>query len=127
MMFFLSKGYRVIAHDRRGRGRSTQTAARHDMDTYADDAFEVVKELDLKDTDHIKKAALISAIPPLFMNTEKNPDGVPKEVVDGIHDGAPNHRSQHHDAVLRIQSAWRPKASGQLVATRDDGKHSSSI
>ena len=53
MMFFLGKGYRVIAHDRRGHGRSTQTAAGHDMDTYADDAYEVVKKLDLKDAVHI--------------------------------------------------------------------------
>jgi pimeloyl-ACP methyl ester carboxylesterase len=53
MMFFLGKGYRVIAHDRRGHGRSTQTATGHDMDTYADDAYEVVKKLDLKDAVHI--------------------------------------------------------------------------
>jgi len=53
MMFFLDKGYRVIAHDRRGHGRSTQTATGHDMDTYADDAFEVVKKLDLKNAVHI--------------------------------------------------------------------------
>ena len=53
MMFFLGKGYRVIAHDRRGHGRSTQTATGHDMDTYADDAYEVVKKLDLKNAVHI--------------------------------------------------------------------------
>src|ERR1700750_1848522 len=89
MMFFLANGYRVIAHDRRGHGRSTQTAAGHDMDVYADDAFEVVKALDLKGAVHIghstgggevaryvarhggngrvSKAVLISAIPPTFM------------------------------------------------------------
>jgi non-heme chloroperoxidase len=115
MMFFLAKGYRVIAHDRRGHGRSTQTAGGHDMDTYADDAHEVVKKLDLKNTVHIghstgggevtryvarhgkgrvKKAVLINAIPPLFIKTEKNPDGVPREVVDGLRDGTANHRSQ---------------------------------
>ena len=103
-MFFL-EGYRVIAHDRRGHGRSTQTASGHDMDTYAADVAEVVKALDLKNAVHIghstgggevtryvarfgngrvAKAVLISAIPPLFMKSEKNPDGVPKEVVDGI-------------------------------------------
>jgi pimeloyl-ACP methyl ester carboxylesterase len=92
---FLSKGYRVIAHDRRGHGRSTQTAAGHDMDTYADDAFEVVKKLDLKETVHIghstgggevrryvarhgkgnvKKAVLISAIPPLFKPVKRHRD-----------------------------------------------------
>src|SRR5437868_10035651 len=96
MMFFLAQGYRVIAHDRRGHGRSTQTANGHDMDTYAADAFEVVKKLDLKEAIHIghstgggevtryvakygkgrvKKAVLISAIPPTFMQSAGNPDG----------------------------------------------------
>lgn len=120
MMFFLAKGYRVIAHDRRGHGRSTQTAAGHDMDTYADDAHEVVKKLDLKGAVHIghstgggevtryvarhgkglvKKAVLISSIPPLFIKTEKNPDGVPREVVDGLRDGTANHRSQFYKDI----------------------------
>jgi non-heme chloroperoxidase len=132
MMFFLSKGYRVIAHDRRGHGRSTQTATGHDMDTYADDAFEVVKKLDLKDAVHVghstgggevaryvarhgkgrvKKAVLISAIPPLFMKTDKNPDGVPKEVVDGIKDGTANHRSQFYkDITMPFYGFNRPGA-----------------
>src|SRR5205823_84852 len=100
MMFFLDHGYRVIAHDRRGHGRSTQTAVGHDMDTYAADVAEVVKALDLKDAIHIGhstgggevtryvakygkdrviKAVLISAIPPTFMKSERNPDGVAKE------------------------------------------------
>jgi len=130
MMFFLGKGYRVIAHDRRGHGRSTQTATGHDMDTYADDAYEVVKKLDLKNAVHIghstgggevtryvarhgkgrvKKAVLISAIPPLFMKTDKNPDGVPKEVVDGIRDGTANHRSQFYkDITMPFYGFNRP-------------------
>ena len=133
MMFFLGKGYRVIAHDRRGHGRSTQTAAGHDMDTYADDAYEVVKKLDLKDAVHIghstgggevtryvarhgkgrvKKAVLISAIPPLFMKTERNPDGVPKEVVDSIRDGTANHRSQFYkDITMPFYGFNRPGAT----------------
>ena len=155
MMFFLGKGYRVIAHDRRGHGRSTQTATGHDMDTYADDAFEVVKKLDLKNAVHIghstgggevtryvarhgkgrvKKAVLISAIPPLFMKTEKNPDGVPKEVVDGIRDGTAKPSfpvlQRHHDAVLRFQSAWRDdfrRNSRELVATGNDGKYPGAV
>jgi non-heme chloroperoxidase len=132
MMFFLDKGYRVIAHDRRGHGRSTQTATGHDMDTYADDAYEVVKKLDLKNAIHIghstgggevtryvarhgkgrvKKAVLISSIPPLFMKTEKNPDGVPKEVVDGIRDGTANHRSQFYkDITMPFYGFNRPGA-----------------
>jgi non-heme chloroperoxidase len=133
MMFFLDKGYRVIAHDRRGHGRSTQTATGHDMDMYADDAFEVVKKLDLKNAVHIghstgggevtryvarhgkgrvKKAVLISAIPPLFMKTDKNPDGVPKEVVDGIRDGTANHRSQFYkDITMPFYGFNRPGAT----------------
>ena len=117
MLFFLAHGYRVIGHDRRGHGRSTQTAEGHDMDTYADDAAEVVKKLGLKNSIHIghstgggevaryvarhgkgevAKAVLISAIPPTFMKSTRNPDGVPKEVVDGIRDGTANHRSMGH-------------------------------
>ena len=133
MMFFLARGYRVIAHDRRGHGRSTQTSIGHDMDTYASDAAEVVKALDLKNAVHIghstgggevtryvakfgkgrvAKAVLISAIPPLFMKTEKNPDGVPKEVVDGIRDGTANHRSQFYkDITIPFYGFNRPGAN----------------
>jgi non-heme chloroperoxidase len=132
-MFFLARGYRVIAHDRRGHGRSTQTAQGHDMDTYASDAFEVVKALDLKEAVHIghstgggevtryvakfgkgrvAKAVLISAIPPLFMKSEKNPEGVPKEVVDGIRDGTANHRSQFYkDITIPFYGFNRPGAT----------------
>ena len=120
MMFFLSRGYRVVAHDRRGHGRSTQTANGHDMDTYADDVAAVVEKLGLRDTIHIGhstgggeviryvtkhgrgrvvKAAIISAIPPTFMQSARNPDGVPKEVVDGIRDGTANHRSQFYKDI----------------------------
>src|SRR6202008_379497 len=98
MMFFLSHGFRVIAHDRRGHGRSTQTANGHDMDTYAADVAELAKALDLKNAIHIghstgggeviryvakhgkgrvAKAVLISAIPPVMVKSTNNPDGVP--------------------------------------------------
>ena len=132
MMFFLAQGYRVIAHDRRGHGRSTQTDKGHDMDTYAADVAEVVKSLDLKNAIHIghstgggevtryvakfgkgrvAKAVLISAIPPLLMKTDKNPDGVPKEVVDGIRDGTANHRSQFYiDITMPFYGFNRPGA-----------------
>jgi non-heme chloroperoxidase len=132
MMFFLKKGYRVIAHDRRGHGRSTQTAEGHDMDTYAADVAAVVEALDLKDAIHIghstgggevtryvakfgkgrvKKAVLISAIPPLFMKTEKNPDGVPKEVVDGLRNETANHRAQfYQDITIPFYGFNRPGA-----------------
>ncbi len=132
MMFFLARGYRVIAHDRRGHGRSTQTDKGHDMDTYAADVAELAKALDLKNAIHIghstgggevaryvarygegrvAKAVLLSAIPPLFMKTDKNPDGVPKEVVDGIRDGTANRRSQFYkDITIPFYGFNRPGA-----------------
>ena len=121
MMFFLARGYRVIAHDRRGHGRSSQTSDGHDMDTYAADAAAVVDALGLTGAVHIghstgggevtryvatygakhqvAKAVLISAIPPTFMQSERNPDGVPKAVVDGIRDGTAFHRSQFYQDI----------------------------
>ena len=132
MMFFLDHGYRVIAHDRRGHGRSTQTVNGNDMDTYAADVAELVEALDLKDAIHIghstgggevtryvaqygkgrvAKAVLISAIPPTFMQSERNPDGVPKEVVDGIRNGTANHRSQlYKDITIPFYGYNRPGA-----------------
>jgi non-heme chloroperoxidase len=133
MMFFLAHGYRVIAHDRRGHGRSTQTVNGHDMDTYAGDVAEIVNALDLKQAVHIghstgggevtryvarhgkgrvAKAVLISAIPPMFMKSARNPDGVPKEVVDGIRDGTANHRAQFFkDITMPFYGFNRPGAT----------------
>jgi non-heme chloroperoxidase len=120
MMFFLGHGYRVIAHDRRGHGRSTQTVNGNDMDTYAADVAELATVLDLKNAVHIghstgggeviryvarhgkarvAAAVIISAIPPAFMKSDKNPDGVPKEVIDGLRDGTANHRSQFYKDI----------------------------
>lgn len=103
MMFFLQQGYRVIAHDRRGHGRSSQVWEGHDMDHYAADAAAVAEALDLKDAVHIghstgggevaryvarhgkgrvAKAVLMSAVPPIMVKTEKNPGGTPREVFD---------------------------------------------
>ena len=105
MLFFLAKGYRVIAHDRRGHGRSTQTGDGHDMDHYADDLAAVTAHLDLHDAIHVghstgggevvryiarhgesrvAKAVLISSVPPLMVQTDANPGGLPKEVFDGF-------------------------------------------
>jgi non-heme chloroperoxidase len=115
LMFFLQRGYRVVAHDRRGHGRSAQTAAGHDMDTYAKDVAAVTKHLDLHDAVHIghstgggevaryvarygdgrvAKAVLISSVPPLMVKTESNPDGTPIEVFDGFREGTGFNRAQ---------------------------------
>jgi non-heme chloroperoxidase len=132
MMFFLAQGFRVIAHDRRGHGRSTQTANGHDMDTYAADVEAIVKELGLKDAIHIghstgggevtryvakygkgkvSKAVLISSIPPRFMVSERNPDGVPKAVVDSIRDGTAYNRAQfYQDITIPFYGFNRPGA-----------------
>jgi non-heme chloroperoxidase len=105
MMFFLAHGYRVIAHDRRGHGRSTQTFSGNEMDTYAADVAELVAALDLRNAIHVghstdggevaryvaqhaegrvAKAVLISAVPPLMVKTAANPGGLPKDVFDGF-------------------------------------------
>ena len=117
MLFFLNHGYRVIAHDRRGHGRSTQTADGHDMDHYADDLAALTAHLDLKDAIHVghstgggevthylarhgesrvAKAALISAVPPLMVKTAANPGGLPKEVFDDFQTQLAANRSQFY-------------------------------
>ncbi|KAA9135733.1 alpha/beta fold hydrolase [Microbacterium caowuchunii] len=114
LMFFLQEGYRVVAHDRRGHGRSTQTSDGHDMDHYAADAAAVVEHLDLRDVihvghstgggevaryvarhggDRVAMAVLIGAVPPLMLKTDANPAGTPIEVFDGFRDGTANRRS----------------------------------
>ena len=115
MQFLAEKGYRVIAHDRRGHGRSSQPWDGNDMDHYADDLSAVIKALKVKDvtlvgfstgggevaryigrhgTKLVKKAALISAVPPIMVKTEWNPNGVPISVFDGIREASNKDRSQ---------------------------------
>jgi non-heme chloroperoxidase len=117
MLFFLSHGYRVIAHDRRGHGRSDQTDTGNDMDTYAADVGEIVVALDLRDAVHIghstgggevtryaaraergrvAKAILIAAIPPVMVKSEANPDGVPMDVFDGLRSALETNRAQFY-------------------------------
>jgi non-heme chloroperoxidase len=117
MMFFLNHGYRVIAHDRRGHGRSSQTGDGHDMDHYADDLAALTAHLDLKNAIHVGhstgggevtryiarhgesrvgKAVLISAVPPLMVKTPANPGGLPKEVFDGFQAQVANNRAQFY-------------------------------
>ena len=117
MLFFLNNGYRVIAHDRRGHGRSTQVSDGHDMDHYADDLAAVTAHLDLKEAIHVghstgggevvhylgrhgesrvAKAAIISAVPPLMVKTAANPGGLPKDVFDGLQAQLAANRSQFY-------------------------------
>jgi non-heme chloroperoxidase len=133
MMFFLAHGYRVIAHDRRGHGRSTQTWTGNDMDTYADDVAELAYHLDLKDAVHVghstgggevaryvarhgahgrvAKAALISAVPPVMVQSATNPAGTPMKVFDDIRQGTAYNRSQFYiDITLPFYGYNRPGA-----------------
>ena len=115
MLFLASQGYRVVAHDRRGHGRSSQPWDGNDMDHYADDLAAVIKALDLKDvalvgfstgggevaryigrhgTARMKKAVLVSSVPPMMLKTADNPGGLSIEVFDGIRKGSQANRSQ---------------------------------
>ena len=117
MMFFLEKGYRVIAHDRRGHGRSTQTWAGNEMDTYAADVAALAKALDLKNAIHVghstgggevahyvaraesgrvAKAVLIGAVPPVMVKSDKNPGGLPLSVFDGFRAALVANRAQFY-------------------------------
>ncbi|MGC1779533.1 MAG: alpha/beta hydrolase [Xanthobacteraceae bacterium] len=120
MLFFLNHGYRVVAHDRRGHGRSSQVADGHDMDHYADDLAAVVAHLDLKNAIHVghstgggevarylarhgesraAKAALLCAVPPLMVQTPGNPQGLPKKVFDDFQTALAANRSQFYRDV----------------------------
>jgi len=117
MMFFLDKGYRVIAHDRRGHGRSTQTDTGNEMDTYASDVIALAAALDLKNAIHVghstgggevahyvaraekgrvAKAVLIGAVPPVMLKSERNPGGLPIEVFDGFRQALVANRAQFY-------------------------------
>jgi non-heme chloroperoxidase len=132
MLFFGQQGYRVIAHDRRGHGRSSQTWDGNDMDIYADDLAVLTEKLDLKDAIHVghstgggevaryigrhgtgrvAKAVLIGAVPPLMLKTEANPGGLPIEVFDQIRAGVAGDRSQFYkDITLPFYGYNRPGA-----------------
>ncbi len=132
MFFLASHGYRCIAHDRRGHGRSSQPWHGNDMDTYADDLAELVQKLDLKDAIHVghstgggevaryigrhgtkrvAKAVLIGAVPPLMLKTAANPGGLPIDVFDGIRKGVLSDRSQFFkDLTMPFYGYNRPGA-----------------
>jgi len=132
MLFLADKGYRVIAHDRRGHGRSSQPWEGNDMDHYADDLAAVINALELNDvtlvgfstgggeitryigrhgTARVKKAALISAVPPMMLKTADYPDGLPIEVFDGLRQASLDNRSQ----------LYRDIASGPFFGFNRDG------
>jgi len=117
MLFFAARGYRVIAHDRRGHGRSSQVGEGHDMDHYADDLAALTSHLDLKNAVHVghstgggevvhyiarhgesrvAKAVLIGAVPPIMVKTPANPGGLPKQVFDGFQTQVAQNRSQFY-------------------------------
>jgi non-heme chloroperoxidase len=112
MLFFVQRGFRVVAHDRRGHGRSAQVSEGHDMDHYAADAFAVAEHLNLRNAVHIghstgggevaryvarhgqpagrvAKAVLVAAVPPIMLKTASNPEGLPMEVFDGFRKARP--------------------------------------
>ena len=132
MLFLAERGFRCVAHDRRGHGRSSQPSNGNDMDTYADDLAELVKELDLEDAVHVghstgggevaryigrhgskrvAKAVLIGAVPPLMLKTAANPGGLPIEVFDQIRAGVLADRSQFwKDLSMPFYGANRPNS-----------------
>ena len=132
MLFFGQQGFRVIAHDRRGHGRSTQTWDGNDMDTYADDLAALTEKLDLKNAIHVGHstgggevaryigrhgskrvgmAVLISAVPPLMLKTDKNPAGAPLSVFDGLRAQLVKNRPQfYRDITLPFYGYNRPAA-----------------
>jgi non-heme chloroperoxidase len=132
MLFLAQRGYRVVAHDRRGHGRSSQASAGNDMDGYADDLAAVIEALDLKGitmvghstgggevaryigrygTKRVSKAVLIAAVPPLMLKTPANPEGLPLEVFDSIRTGLVKDRSQYYrDLAIQFYGANRPGA-----------------
>lgn len=117
MLYFIAQGYRVIAHDRRGHGRSSHSRTGHEMDTYAADVAEVVEALDLKNAIHVghstgggevvryvarakpgrvSKAVIVGAVPPVMLKSDKNPGGLPIEVFDGLRKALADNRAQFY-------------------------------
>jgi non-heme chloroperoxidase len=132
MLFLAQHGFRVIAHDRRGHGRSSQPSAGNDMNGYADDLAAVIEALDLTEvtlvghstgggevaryigrhgTARVAKAVLIAAVPPIMLQTEANPEGLPMEVFDGLRSSLVRDRSQfYRDLAVQFYGANRPGA-----------------
>jgi len=141
MFFLASRGYRCIAHDRRGHGRSSQPWNGNDLDTYADDLAELVQALDLKDAIHVghstgggevtryigrhgtsrvAKVALIGAVPPLMLKTEANPGGLPIDVFDGIRKGTFDNRPQFFKDLAMPFYGYNRDGAAVSEAVRDE-------
>ncbi|HEX2471429.1 MAG TPA: alpha/beta hydrolase [Nitrososphaera sp.] len=132
MLFLVHNGFRVVAHDRRGHGRSSQASSGNDMDGYADDLAAVIEALDLKDailvghstgggevaryigrhgTKRVAKAVLIAAVPPIMLKSAANPEGLPMEVFDSMRSSITKDRSQFYkDLAIQFYGANRPGA-----------------
>ena len=132
MLFLVHNGFRVVAHDRRGHGRSSQASSGNDMDGYADDFAAVIEALDLKDailvghstgggevtryigrhgTKRVAKAVLIAAVPPIMLKSAANPEGLPMEVFDSMRSSLTKDRSQFYkDLAIQFYGANRPGA-----------------
>jgi non-heme chloroperoxidase len=132
MLFLVQNGFRVVAHDRRGHGRSSQATSGNDMNGYADDLAAVIETLDLKDavlvghstgggevvryigshgTNRVAKAVLIAAVPPIMLKTAANPEGLPMEVFDNMRSGLMKDRSQFYkDLAIQFYGANRTGA-----------------
>jgi len=141
MMFFVEQGYRVIAHDRRGHGRSTQTATGNDMDTYAADVAELTEALDLRNAihvghstgggeviryvaqygkDRVAKAVLISAVTPIMAKTESNPDGIPMAIFDEIRENTATNRLQYFQDFTLPFYGYNREGANVLQGVRDN-------
>lgn len=140
MLFLGSQGFRVIAHDRRGHGRSAQTWDGNNMDQYADDLAELTAHLNLKDavhvghstgggevaryigrhgTERVAKAVLISAVTPIMIKTDFNPDGVPKSVFDGIRDGVVKDRGAFFYELSAAFYGYNRSGASESIAVRE--------
>ena len=133
MLFLAQNGYRVVAHDRRGHGRSSQASSGNDMNGYADDLAAVIESLDLQNatlighstgggevtryigrhgSKRVAKVVLIAAVPPIMLKTPANPEGLPMEVFDGLRAGLVKDRSQfYRDLAIQFYGANRPGAN----------------
>ena len=143
MLFLAQNGFRVVAHDRRGHGRSSQASSGNDMDGYADDLAAVIEALDLKQvtvvghstgggevaryigrygTSRVARAVLIAAVPPLMLKTDANPEGLPIEVFDGIRASLVKDRSQaYRDLQSRSTALTAPARRSRKVCSTSFG------